>query len=120
MISRLKIPLMDRSSQDQISHVGARWCRSKQERSKAKEEAARASRAHSVAMATVEATLKAERIRCQDMRVRLERQTREHQVALTNAEERLLHNQQELDKVRSGWGGVSKIRRLTTNDWSLL
>lgn len=85
-----------------------------------KEEIARASRAHSVAMATVEASLKAERSRCQDIRVRLERQTREHQVALTNAEERLLHNQQELDKVRPGWDGIPKIRLLTTNGRSLL
>lgn len=52
--------------------------------------------------------------------MRLERQTREHQVALTNTEERLLHNQQELDKVRPGWGGVPETRFSTTNDQSLL
>lgn len=66
-------------------------------------------------MATVEASLKAERSRCQDLRVRLESQTREHQVALTNAEERLLHNQLELDKVRSGWGRIPKIWLLVTD-----
>ena len=65
-------------------------------------------------MATVEASLKAERSRCQDLRVRLESQTREHQAALTNAEERFLLNQQELDKVRSGWGEIFKIRPLAT------
>lgn len=62
-------------------------------------------------MAAVEATLNAERARCQEFRMRLERQTHEHQVALTNAEERLLNTHQELDKVRASWPGVSEISR---------
>lgn len=81
---------------------------SRQER--AKEELARAARAHNGAVAALEATLAAEKSHCQDLRVRLERQTREHQVALAEADQRLLHTQEELDKVRTneGEGGVEE------------
>lgn len=75
---------------------------SRQER--AKEELARATRAHNGAVAALEATLAAEKSHCQDLRVRLERQTREHQVALAEADQRLLHTQEELDKVRTNEG----------------
>lgn len=74
-------------------------CPSRQER--AKEELARAARAHNGAVAALQATLAAEKSRCQDIRTRLERQTREHQVALAEADLRLLQTQEELDKVRA-------------------
>lgn len=65
----------------------------------AKEELARAVRAHKTATTALEATWAAEKSRCQDLRVRLERQTHEHQLSLTESDERMLHTQQQLDKV---------------------
>lgn len=67
---------------------------------RAKEELARAARAHSGTVSALEATLAAEKNHCQDIRMRLERQTREHQAALAEADQRLLQTQEELDKVR--------------------
>lgn len=75
---------------------------------RAKEELARAARAHSGTVSALEATLAAEKGHCQDIRMRLERQTREHQAALAETDQRLLHTQEELDKVRANerrWGG---------------
>lgn len=67
----------------------------------AKEELARAARAHNLTLAALEATLAAEKSHCQDIRMRLERQTREHQVALAEANQRLLLTHEELNKVRA-------------------
>lgn len=53
-------------------------------------------------MTALEATLETERSRCHDLRMRLERQTREHHLAMTEADQRLLHTQQELEKVTLG------------------
>lgn len=66
---------------------------------RAKEELARAARAHNGTVSALEATLAAEKSHCQDIRMRLERQTREHQAALAEADQRLLQTQEELDKV---------------------
>lgn len=87
-------------------------CFSRQER--AKEELARAARAHNGAVVALEATLAAEKSHCQDIRMRLERQTREHQVALAEADQRLLQTQEELDKVRTNeneGGGLKRVLR---------
>lgn len=69
------------------------------EQEQAKEEMARVDRAHKTAMAAVEATLRAEKSRCQDLRARVERQAREHQLSLAEANKQMLQTQQQLDKV---------------------
>lgn len=86
------------------------------------EELARAARTSKAAMASVHASLDTEKSRCQDLRLRLERQAREHHLLLTDANQRFLHSRQELDKASmrcglkkaqnslrtypSAWGGV--------------
>ncbi|CAM9362196.1 unnamed protein product, partial [Pylaiella littoralis] len=72
----------------------------REERERAKEELARAARAHSGTVSALKATLAAEKSHCQDIRMRLERQTREHQAALAEADQKLLQTQEELDKVQ--------------------
>lgn len=67
---------------------------------RAEEELARAVRAHKMATSALESKLGAERSRCQDLRVRLERQTYKHHLLLAESNERMLHTQQQLDKVR--------------------
>ncbi|CAM9091191.1 unnamed protein product [Ectocarpus fasciculatus] len=72
----------------------------REERERAKQELARAARAHSGVVSALEATLAAEKSHCQDLRLKLERQTREHQVALADVDQRLLQTQQELDEAQ--------------------
>ncbi|CAM9946286.1 unnamed protein product [Ectocarpus sp. 12 AP-2014] len=72
----------------------------REERERAKQELARAARAHSGIVSALEVTLAAEKSHCQDLRLKLERQTREHQVALADVDQRLLQTQQELDKAQ--------------------
>ncbi|CAM9516260.1 unnamed protein product [Ectocarpus sp. 4 AP-2014] len=72
----------------------------REERERAKQELARAARAHSGIVSALEVTLAAEKSHCQDLRLKLERQTREHQVALADVDQRLLQTQQELDEAQ--------------------
>ncbi|CAM9302587.1 unnamed protein product [Scytosiphon promiscuus] len=72
----------------------------REERERAKEELARAARAHGGVVSALEAALTAEKSHCQDLRTRLERQTRQHEAALGEGEQRLLSTQQELDKAQ--------------------
>ncbi|CAB1113082.1 unnamed protein product [Ectocarpus sp. CCAP 1310/34] len=72
----------------------------REEQERAKQELARAARAHSGIVSALEVTLAAEKSHCQDLRLKLERQTREHQVALADVDQRLLQTQQELDEAQ--------------------
>lgn len=85
-----------------VGYIGANS--STQER--AKEELARAGRAHSGVVSALDVALSAEKSHCQDLRARLERQARHHEAALDEAEQRLLNTQQELDKVRAKGRGA--------------
>lgn len=77
---------------------------SRQERTK--EELARAARAHSGVVSALEVALSAEKSHCKDVRTRFERQVRQHEANLGEAEQRLLNTQQELDKVRANGRGA--------------
>lgn len=63
-------------------------------------------------MLELETSLVTERNRRRELRLRLERQAQEYQVALAEADQTLLHTQQELDKVGIHSGRHALVRNI--------